>query len=402
MSSTIEAPSPPAGAEADDEHRVSPLELFFDLVFVLAITQVTALLAEDLTARGLLQGLVVLVLLWWSWVGYAWLTNSIDTEDGRTRLSFFVAMAAFSVVAVATPAAYGDDALVFAVAYAIARAMQVGIYAYGTASDDPNHGAILRLAPGFAVSAGLVVGGAAIGGEAQVWIWLLAILIDVATPLVTDVSAFRVHAGHFAERHALILIIALGESIVAIGSGAREEAIDARLVAGIVLGVAGAAALWWMYFDIVALVAEHRLSETSGAARARLARDSYSYLHGFMIAGIVLLALGVKKVLADTGEPLKDVPAIALCAGPALYLAGHIAFRLRNVGTLNRQRAVTALVLLALIPVARSADALLSLTLVTAVLAAVVIYERVRFGDHRRRLIERLAAERAAGAQAQG
>ena len=165
--------------EHEDAHPVSVLELFFDLVFVLAITQVTALLAEHLDSAGMLRGLLVLALLWWSWVGYAWLTNSIDVDDPATRISFFVAMAAFTVVALSTPHAFGDDALPFALAYAVVRAMQVGLYAYGTDDDDPNHGAILRLAPGFLLSATLVIGGAVIGGAAQPWIWLLAIVIDV-------------------------------------------------------------------------------------------------------------------------------------------------------------------------------------------------------------------------------
>ena len=378
--------------EDEEAHPVSVLELFFDLVFVLAITQVTALLAEHVSISGLLRGLLVLALLWWSWVGYAWLTNSIDVDDPRTRISFFVAMTAFTVVALSTPHAFGDDALPFALAYAVVRAMQVGLYSYGTDADDPNHGAILRLAPGFLLSATLVIGGAVIGGAAQPWIWLLAITLDVATPLMADTGQFRVHAGHFAERHGLIIIIALGESIVALGSGVTNGTVDMRLIVGASLGVAIAATLWWLYFDIVAIVAEHRMKQARGSERAQIARDSYSYIHFFMIAGIVLLALGVKKVLLDTGEPLHLVPAVALCAGPALYLLGHIAFRLRNVHTLNRQRLVVAILLLALIPLVHAIDALAALALVSALLVGLVVYEYVRFHEHRQDLIVRIRA----------
>ncbi len=378
--------------EDEDEHPVSVLELFFDLVFVLAIAQVTLLLAEDITAGGLLRGLLVLALLWWSWVGYAWLTNSIDVEDPATRVSFFVAMAAFTVAALSVPRVFGDDALPFALAYAVVRAMQVGVYAYGTDDDDPNHGAILRLAPGFLVSTVLIVGGALVGGDAQPWIWLLAIVLDVATPVVLGNSGFRVHAGHFAERHGLIIILALGESIVALGSGVTNATVDMRLVVGASLGVAAAATLWWLYFDVVAIVSEHRMKQARGTERARIARDSYSYIHFFMIAGIVLLALGIKKTLLDTGEPLKLVPAIALCAGPALYLLGHIAFRLRNVGSLNKQRLVVAIVLLALVPLVHAIDALGALALVSAILVALVVYEYVRFHEHRQELILRIRA----------
>lgn len=370
------------------------LELFFDLVFVLAITQVTVLLAEDLSAGGVLRGLLALALIWWSWVGYAWLTNSIDVDDVRTRVSFFVAMAALTVVALSTPRAFGDDALAFALAYAVVRAMQVGLYAYGTDADDPNHGAILKLAPGFLAGALLVVGGALIGGAAQPWIWLLALTLDVATPFVFGTAEFQVHAGHFAERHGLIIIIALGESIVAIGSGLSAGTVDVRLVAGASLGVAAAAMLWWLYFDIVSVVAEHRLKQARGVERARLARDSFSYIHFPMVAGIVLLALGIKKVLLDENAQLHTVAAVALCSGPALYLAGHIAFRLRNVGTLNRQRLVTALLLLALIPLVREIEALGALALVTAALVALVAYERIRFGDHRARLVDQIRENR--------
>ena len=376
--------------EHEDEHPVSVLELFFDLVFVLAITQVTLLLAEDLTLGGMLRGLLILALLWWSWVGYSWLTNSIDLDDVATRISIFVAMAAFTVAALAVPAAYGDDALPFALAYAVVRAMQVGLYAYGTDDDDPNHGAILKLGPGFLISAGLIVLGAGVGGEAQPWIWLVAIMIDVLTPLVVGNSQFRVHAGHFAERHGLIIIIALGESIVVLGSGVTEETVDVSRAIGASLGVAAAATLWWLYFDIVAIVAEHRMKQAQGAERSRIARDSYSYIHFFMIAGIVLLALGTKKSLLDSEEPLKLVPAIALCAGPALYLLGHIAFRLRNVGTVNRQRLVAAIALVALIPVAHAIDALPALALVTAVLVALVTYEHVRFAEQRAAIMARI------------
>jgi low temperature requirement protein LtrA len=386
-------PAEPLEPGAEDEHRVAPLELFFDLVFVLAITQVTLFFSKHLTATGFAEGLVLLALLWWSWVGYSWLTNAIDTEDTRTRLSFFVAMAAFTVVALSIPRAYGDDALTFAIAYAITRVMQVGLYAYGTDDDDPNHGAILRLAPGFLASSALIVAGALVGGDAQLWIWLAAIVLDVATPLIRGAEGFRVHAGHFAERHGLILIIALGESIVALGSGVEADDVDGALIAGAALGVAAAAALWWAYFDIVAVVAEHRLGAARGADRARMARDSYSYFHFLMIAGIVLLALGIKKVLAGDDEPLKTIPAIALCVGPALYYLGHIAFRLRNVGSLNRQRLVAALVLLALIPLVREIDALPALAIVTGVLAALVAYEALRFGSHRREWLERIRAE---------
>ena len=383
-------------AEYDDEREraVTVLELFFDLVFVLVITQVTGFLAEHLSARGLLEGLLILGLAWWSWVGYAWLTNAVEADDASTRVAFFVAMAGFVVVALATPEAFGRDATAFALAYSVVRVMQVALYARGAGDDAAVRGAILGLAPGFFVGVLLLITGSLLGGDAQVALWGVALLIDTGTPLLRDLSGFHVHPGHFAERHGLILIIALGESIVAIGGGASGHELTLSLVTAAVLAVAAAAAMWWAYFDIVAIVSAHRLSQVQGDERNKLARDSYSYIHGVMVAGIVLLALGLKKTLAHTDGELATIPAIALCGGPALYLAGHIAFRLRNVRTWNRQRVVAAILLTALVvPVRAGLPALLALACVTAVLVALVLYEEIRFGEHRDELKERIAAQ---------
>jgi low temperature requirement protein LtrA len=200
------------------------------------------------------------------------------------------------------------------------------------------------------------------------------------------VSGWHVHAGHFAERHGLIVLIALGESIVAIGVGAEGLDLGAEVIAGALLGVLISAALWWAYFDVVALVAERRMRTAAPEVQTRMARDSYTLLHLPMVAGIVLLALGIKKTLGHVDEPLADVPALALCGGVALYLLAHIAFRLRNLGTLNRQRLLAAALLLALWPVATSVDALAALALVAAILTGLVAFEAVRFREARARI----------------
>ena len=383
-------PAAQVTAADEGERVVTVLELFFDLVFVLAITQVTAFLAVHLDARGLFEGIVLIALVWWSWVGYAWLTNSVDLEDTITRLAFFGAMAGFVIAALATPQAFHHDATTFAVAYGVVRVMQILLYARG-ATTPTERAAILGIAPGFFASVLLLLAGSFAGGDAQLALWTLAIIVDITAPLTRATDGFQVHAGHFAERHGLIVLIALGESLVAVGGGASDQPISPGLTTAAVLSVAAAAALWWAYFDIVALVAAHHLGQARGAERNLLARDSYSYFHFFMVAGIVLLALGIKKTLAHTGEPLKDVPALALCAGPALYLLGHILFRRRNVHTWNRQRIVVALALLALIPVARSVDALVSLAIVAVLLVGLVAYETIRFREHRERLKAQLA-----------
>ena len=381
----------PGTDEQAGERRVGVLELFFDLVFVLAITQVTAYLASHLNWRGVAEGLIILGLMWWAWVGYSWLTNSVDSDDVPTRLTIFTAMAALVVVALAMPGAFGDEALLMACAYGLVRAMQVGLYAYGTDPDDPNHGAILKLAPGFMFSSLLLIVGALVGGDAQIWIWLVALLIDVATPFMSDTSGFRVHAGHFAERHGLIVIIALGESIVALGAAASGQPLDFALVAGVTMGVAIAASLWWTYFDVTAVAAEQRLASVGPVDRARLARDAYSVIHLPMIAGVVLLALGLKKALGHADHHLELIPALALVGGPALYLLGQVAFRYRNIRTVGWTRLVAAVLLLLLLPVALAIPALAAIGMVFAVVGFLVAYEAIRFAEIRKEIRDRAA-----------
>jgi low temperature requirement protein LtrA len=368
----------------DSEKRVAPLELFFDLVFVFALTQVTQLMSDNPSWEGLGQGMLVFAALWWAWAAYAWLTNYIDAEKDLERILMFAVMGAFLIAALAVPGAFGDDALVFAVAYAVARWLHIFIWA--EANDDVDTGqAIVRLARTALPAPALLIFSAFFDGTAQAVLWVVALAIDFSGPYVFGVSGFRVSAGHFAERFALIVIIALGESIVAIGAGLSGE-IDAGVVAAAALGLIVACALWWAYFDVVALVAEGRFRRTRGDHRARMARDSYAYIHMPMIAGIVLVALGVKKTLGDVDEPLETVPAAALFGGIALYYASHVAFRLRNVGTLNAARLVAALVCAALIPVATEVDALVALALAAAVTSALISYEAIRWAEARRRV----------------
>jgi low temperature requirement protein LtrA len=182
------------------------------------------------------------------------------------------------------------------------------------------------------------------------------------------------------------VIIALGESIVSIGVGASGHRVDAPVIASAVLGVALASALWWSYFDVAALVAERRLRHSEGEARARLARDSYTYLHLPMVAGIVLLALGIKKTVGHEGDELAAMPAFCLSGGVALYLAAHVAFRWRNTHTIGRRRAGAAAVCLALFPAATAVPAIVALALVTSVVCGVIAYEAVRFAEMRARV----------------
>jgi low temperature requirement protein LtrA len=369
----------------EEEQRVAPLELFFDLVFVFALTQVTGLMSENPTWEGLGQGMLVLAVLWWAWGAYAWLTNAIDPDEDSARLAMFVSMAAMLIAALAVPHAFGDDGVLFGCAYFVVRVMHIVVFAEAT-DDVGVHQATARLARTAIPGPALIIVAGFLDGPAQAAVWLAALAIDFAGPIVFGIRGFTISPGHFAERFELVVIIALGESIVAVGTGVGGEELDAGLVAAAALGIAVAAALWWAYFDVVALVAKRHFREARGYAQVLMARDSYSYLHLPMIAGIVLVALGIKKTLAEVEEPLATVPAVALFGGISLYLLGHLAFRLRNVRTINRPRLVTAVLCLALIPVAREVDALIALAIAAGVCSCLIVYEVVAYREARARV----------------
>jgi low temperature requirement protein LtrA len=375
------------GTQRPGEERVTPLELFFDLVFVLSFTQVTLKMSHNPGWESLGEGLLILAAVWWAWCAYGWLTNSIDPDESLNRICMFAAMGGMLVVSLSIPDAFGDRGVLFGCSYFFVRAMQLVLYVRNTprAAEGGDLQAILRLAPGFLLGSALLIVAGVLDGGARASIWILAILIDWSTPLLFGTEEFHLDPGHFAERHGLIVLIALGESVLAIGAAAGITLSTGQVFAAL-FGIVAVAALWWAYFDIVAIVAERRLSEAGLGEQAPLARDAYSYLHFPLIAGIVLLALGLKETLAVTGEPLDTVPALALCGGPALYLLGQIAFRERVLGTFSPHRALAAVALLALIPLALSADALGALAAVSAVLAMLIAYEAVHFREERARV----------------
>jgi low temperature requirement protein LtrA len=352
-------------------------------VFVLALTQCTALMAAEPTWEGLARALLILAVLWWSWTAYAWLTSVVDPEEGAVRLVMFTAMAAFLVAALCVPEAFDSQGLLFACAYGVVRWAQIGLFVLASGNDPRLRQSVIGLAGGTAVGVGLLLAASAFDGALQGALWGLALLLDMAEPYFFGAEGWKLVPGHFAERHGLIVIIALGESIVAIGVGA-EIGVDAGVVAAAVLGIAVTGALWWLYFDVVSLVSQRRLEQAPpGRVQNEMARDTYSYLHFPMVAGIVLLALGLKKTLGDVGEPLDTVPAFAMLGGTALYLLAHVAIRLRNIHTLNRQRLLCAFGFLALVPAALELPALVTLGIVAAVLATLIAYETRLYGERR-------------------
>jgi low temperature requirement protein LtrA len=367
----------------DTEQRVTPLELFFDLVFVFAITQVTSMLAADPTWGGLLRGLLVLGALWWAWGAYAWLTNTLNPEEGAVRIAMFVAMAAMLIVALAVPEAFDEHGVIFGVAYLAVRALHLALYALAGRGDRDLLGAVLRMARSSTISGVLILTAGFLDDEPRIALWVIGLAIDYLGVLIGRGAGWRISPGHFAERHGLIIIIALGESIVAIGVGAGGIELTAGVVAAALLAIVVVASLWWAYFDWVAIVAEQQLRQAAGTAQTRLARDMYSYLHFPMVAGIVLFAVSLKKTLDDFDKHLEPMPVAALCGGLALYLIAHVLLRFRLSRTIGRGRPVAVLALLALWPAAYEVPALAALAAVAAVFVALIAYEAIRYREPR-------------------
>jgi low temperature requirement protein LtrA len=371
------------GASLRQEDRVLPLELFFDLVFVLAITQCTALMSQHTTWTGLGQGLLVLALLWWSWVGYAWLTSVIDPEEGGVRIALFAAMAGFLIASICIPEAFGSLATEFAVAYGAVRIAQIFLLGLAGRDDPSFRRSVTGLGVGTAIGISLLITGSFLDPGPQAAVWGLALVLDMSEPYLFGSEGWHLVPGHFAERHGLIVIIALGESIVAIGLGAGSH-LTWGIAAAAGLGIGVVAALWWAYFDIVALVSARRLAHApEGKERNELARDSYSYIHFLLVAGIILLALGLKKAIGHPTDPLEDVPAFALVGGVAVYLLGLVTFRYRHVRTVNRHRFGMALLLFAIYPIALELSALVMLALINVLLWTMIAFETRRYGENR-------------------
>jgi low temperature requirement protein LtrA len=386
MAATGETPQTRLGAVLREGERVTPLELFFDLVFVLAITQCTALMAHDPTWQGLAQGLLVLGMLWWAWTGYSWLTSVLDPEEGAVRLVMFGAMAALLIVSICVPHAFDNLALAFALTYGVVRVAHIGLFMLASPEDDGLRHSVLGLAASTAVAVSLLATASLFDGFAQGALWALALLLDMGGPYFFGSEGWKLVPGHFAERHGLVVIIALGESIVAIGVGASGE-LDLGIAAAAVLGVGLTAALWWIYFDVVAIVSAKRLAAAEvGRVQNEMARDSYSYMHLLMVAGIVLAALGMKVTIGHATAHLHAVPAFALLGGVALYLLGLVAFRYRHVRTINRRRLLLAIVLLILVPVATEVSALAALAFANFLVWALIAYETRTYGEGRQRV----------------
>jgi low temperature requirement protein LtrA len=330
--------------------------------------------------------MLVLGVLWWAWVGYAWLTSVVDPEEGGVRIAMFAATAGLLVVGLCVPEAFDDRALPFAIAYALVRAGQIALFLIAARDDRDLRRSVLGLALSTALGVGILVGAAFVDGGAQWTLWITAIVVDFGGPALFGANGWTLEPVHFAERHNLIIILALGESIVALGVGA-EIALSTEVYVAAVLGVGLAAALWWIYFDVVALVTARRLLlAPAGRQRNELARDSYSYLHFPMVAGIILAAFGLEEALHHLDDPLDVVAAFALFGGVATYLLAHVALRWRNAHTISRTRLGMAVLLLALWPASLTVPALVALIAVNAALWPMIAWETAHYDERRYQL----------------
>lgn len=377
----------------DETHGVTELELFFDLVFVFAFTQVTQLMATDPTAQGAVRGLVLLALLWWAWCSYSWLGNQARADRGLVAITVTIAMIAMFLVALAIPDSFIDRPgdwsapFVLVAGYTVVRLVHTSCYCIAAGSDVALRRQVLLSGIPLLPATALLVVGAGVGAPFQTALWALALIVDYAGVALSGTSGWLLpSASHFAERYGLIVIVALGESVVAIGVGVSQLAISPAVGAGAATGVLCACCMWWLYFRNLAPRVARQLVAVTGTARGRLGRDVYTYLHFPVVAAIIFIALGMKKVLeyvADTrvhafGDALTGVPLIALFGGIATYLFALAGVERRVAGTWSVPRITTGAFLLALIPVAWMTPALFALVMATIVLITLVSFEMSR------------------------
>ncbi|MCE3287603.1 MAG: low temperature requirement protein [Gaiellaceae bacterium] len=383
------APLVKESTETEEERKTSYIELFFDLVFVFAFTQVTALILEDTSVQGFLRSALVLAMVWWAWSAYAWMTNAIDVENSVTRLLMFGAMAAGFFMALSVPDAFQDEAAWFAVAYFVARVLNSMLYAWGVRDDPGQLRAVARLSPWFVLAAVIALIGGFADADYRAWIWLASLVIDVVGTLLVARADWRVSPSHFAERYALIVIIALGESIVAIGIGTSDLERDATYALSVVVAFAGVAALWWAYFDFTAVAAERSLRRASAAARGPLARDVFTFFHYPVVLGIIFYAVAAKKTLEHPLDPLSEPGRWALGLGVAAFLCAFALMRFRVLRRIAWERLGAGAVALVVAVSLDGTDSIVTLGVVILVLILSVAVETARLHEIRAALRER-------------
>ncbi|MQY17875.1 hypothetical protein NRB20_09420 [Nocardia sp. RB20] len=381
-----------------EQSSVTQLELFFDLVLVFAFTQVHGLAEHETTAVNMLRAFLVLAIMWWVWIAYAWLGNVVKADEGIARLALFGAMGAALIVAITIPEAFHDmpggwfGPLVFALAYLFIRLVHLVMFWCASAQDPQLRGQVTRWAIGsITIGTTLLIIAALNHGTTQLWLWIAAVAGDMAWTLFSG-NEWRVNStSHFAERHGLIVIIALGESVVSIGVGVAGLPISWPIAVGSILGLAVSFLLWWAYFDVGAAVVEEHLAGASGERQIKIARNCYTYWHFPMVVGIIAMSLGLKYVLEYLGgaeehtlhDALHGIPLFALYGGAAGYLLALVGFRHYATKVVLWPRLVAAVVILALVPLASILPAMAALAVLCAALGALIAWETVRYAGPR-------------------
>ncbi len=380
-----------------EQQSATTIELFFDLVFVFALTRVTDWMAEEPDLTRVVRGILIITVMWWCWIGYAWLANVVKADEGIMRVGLFAAMGAMFVGAITIPEAFDDlpggtyGPLVFAFCYFAVRAVHLALFWIASGGDPALRGQVLKFLPSMLGGTVLLLIASQTSGVTQTLLWLAALVADYLGTFLGGSDWRLGSVGHFVERHGLIIIVALGESVVSIGIGVSALPVSWPVVIGSVLGLAVVSALWWAYFDVTALLAERALAAARGNRQIQLARGGYTFLHLPMVVGIILGALGLKKALEYSGDeehhtiadPLYGIPLIALYGGAALYLLSHVWFKWYLTRRLNVERLVLGVVLVAIIPLMALTPAIASLAVLTALLVALVAWETYRFAEER-------------------
>jgi low temperature requirement protein LtrA len=354
------------------QQKVSTLELFFDLVFVFTLTQLASQLRHDPTLEGAARTVLVFTVLYWMYGGYVWLTNRVTPNVTLRRLYLIGGMAGFFICALAAPNAFGDSGLAFGLGYLFVIIVHAALY-----GEEVGWSVLVRFAPFNLVSAGFVVGAAWMDGAAVYASWIVAIVIQFVTPFIAARVApgFDIRSDHFVERHGLIMIVALGESIVAVGIGASHLEMDLSVVVALLLGLALSSALWWAYFVGEEEAAVAAMSSADVGERFRIAINAYFYSYIPMLLGIVIMAAALEEVIADVSHPLPTAFALALGGGVALYLLGDLSFR--RVLSIEPRifRISGALFVLTTIPVGMYVTGVMQLFALVVVLGAMLVLE---------------------------
>jgi len=365
-------------AETEGELTVAPLELFFDLVFVFAITQVAGLLGTDHTLAGFGRGALILGMVYWGWSLFTWALNATGTSRLFVRLGLLGAMATILLMAVVIPEAFGDEGVYFATAYFAYR--MIGTVVYFLAAEPEQRVALSTFFPSATLASVIALVGGFAGEGIRPWIWLVSLVIDFGATKAAERADWHIRPGHFAERYGLLVIVALGETVIAIGVGLAGAEVNASLGVTLVAAFAAVAALWWSYFDWVASGVEAHLRSLEGISRGKFARDAYTLLHLPLIAGIVLFSVALEEITAHPSEHLAAYGRWVLAAGIVLVLfAFAAATALRVAKRLPVERVVAAALVILIALEGSTLAARTLIILVAVVLVGALLVETVRW-----------------------